>query len=64
MKNCNFKFVLLKGMEGFGDRLQCLLQAILYAKSTKRILVVDWSDESWTHDKKINSDKFTTSDNE
>ena len=58
MNSLNLKFVVLKGMEGFGDRLQCLLQAITYAQKTKRILVVDWSDKDWTHDKKINSDFY------
>ena len=58
MQSSNLKFVVLKGMEGFGDRLQCLLQAIIYAQTTKRILVVDWSDFNWTHEKKINSDFY------
>lgn len=44
------KYVVLKGAEGFGDRLQCLLQAMRYAKKTGRTLVVDWRDEDWTHD--------------
>ncbi len=52
------KFVILKGVEGFGDRLQCLLEAISYAKTTKRILVVDWGDTSWSHDLDVNSDSF------
>ena len=52
MQSSNLKFIVLKGMEGFGDRLQCLLQAIIYAQTTKRILVVDWSDFNWTHEKK------------
>ena len=46
----NSKFVVLKGAEGFGDRLQCLTQAISYASQTQRILVVDWRDEHWSHD--------------
>lgn len=44
------KFVMLKGVQGWGDRLQCLLQAIQYAKATGRYLVVDWRDSDWTHD--------------
>lgn len=44
------KFVLLKGLQGFGDRLMCLLQAISYSKATRRRLVIDWRDEDWTHD--------------
>ena len=44
------RFVLFKGVNGFGDRLQSLLQAIAYAKFTHRQLVLDWRDEDWTHD--------------
>lgn len=44
------RFAVLKGVQGFGDRLQCLLQAIRYAINTERILVVDWRDTDWTHD--------------
>ena len=44
------RFVVLKGVQGFGDRLQCLLQAIRYARATDRYLVVDWRDPDWTHD--------------
>ena len=44
------RFVVLKGVQGFGDRLQCLLQAIWYAKQTGRYLVVDWRDPDWSHD--------------
>jgi hypothetical protein len=43
-------YVIVKGAEGFGDRLQCLLQAVRYAKRTSRTLVVDWRDEHWCHD--------------
>ena len=44
------KYTLLKGCEGFGDRLQCLLQAIEYCKKTGRTLIVDWEDEHWCHE--------------
>ena len=44
------KYVLFKGVEGFADRLQCLLQVIDYAKKTGRILVLDWRDADWQHD--------------
>ncbi len=43
------RFVVLKGAAGFGDRLQCLLQAFAYAKTSGRILVVDWRDQDWCH---------------
>ncbi len=44
------RFVVLKGVQGFGDRLQCLLQAIRYAEISRRHLVIDWRDPDWTHD--------------
>jgi hypothetical protein len=44
------KFVVLKGVCGFGDRLQCLLQAIWYAQVSRRHLVIDWRDSDWSHD--------------
>ncbi|MBM5825268.1 MAG: hypothetical protein FJ054_07900 [Cyanobacteria bacterium M_surface_10_m2_119] len=43
------RFVVLKGVQGFGDRLQCLLQAIRYAEISRRHLVIDWRDSDWTH---------------
>ncbi len=43
------RFVVLKGVQGFGDRLQCLLQAIRYAQVSRRYLVIDWRDPDWTH---------------
>lgn len=49
------KYCVLKGIEGFGDRLQCLLQAIQYCEYTKRILVIDWRDSNWQQDE---SDKI------
>lgn len=44
------KFAVLKGVNGWGDRLQCLLKAIGYARATGRALVVDWRDSDWSHD--------------
>ncbi len=52
------KFAVLKGREGFGDRLQCLLQAIRYATATGRVLVVDWRDSDWAHDKRLNFEHY------
>lgn len=43
------RFVVFKGSQGFGDRLQCFLQVIRYAKVTDRILVLDWRDSDWSH---------------
>ena len=48
-ENPNSKYIYQKGIQGFGDRLQCLLQSIGIAKQTGRILVVDWEDEQWCH---------------
>ena len=45
----NCQYVVFKGVEGFADRLQCLLQVIAYAKKTGRILVIDWRDADWQH---------------
>ena len=54
------KFCIVKGKEGWGDRLQCLLQAIRYSESTRRHLVLDWRDDDWCHDKTEQvSDYFT-----
>ena len=41
------RFVVVKGLNGWGDRLQCTLQAIRYAKTTGRHIVLDWRDEDW-----------------
>ena len=35
------RVVILKGAEGFADRMQYIIQAIGYASTTGRILVVD-----------------------
>jgi hypothetical protein len=43
-------YMVVKGAEGFGDRTQCLLQSIRYARRSGRRLVVDWRDEHWCHD--------------
>jgi hypothetical protein len=38
---------VVKGWEGFGDRLQCLSYAILSAKRFNRVLYIDWTDNIW-----------------
>ena len=43
----SLRFVVVKGLNGWGDRLQCVLQAIRYAKATGRWLVFDWRDSDW-----------------
>lgn len=56
----NKKFCLVKGKEGFGDRLQCLLEAVIYADKTNRHLVLDWRDDDWCHDKTEDVSKYFT----
>ena len=45
------KFVIFKGIEGFSDRIQCLLYIINYAKQSNRTIVIDWTDKEWSHNK-------------
>lgn len=52
------RFVVFKGIQGFGDRMQCLLQAIRYARASGRLLVIDWRDPDWTHDPELETDHF------
>jgi hypothetical protein len=54
------KFCLIKGKEGFGDRLQCLLEGIIYAEKTNRHLVLDWRDDDWCHNKTEDVSKYFT----
>ncbi len=44
------KFLLVKGTAGLGNRILCLLSAILYARLTGRRLVIDWSDPIYSND--------------
>lgn len=44
------KFLLVKGRAGLGNRILCLLSAILYACLTGRKLIVDWSDDAYSND--------------
>jgi len=41
------KFLVHKGWEGFGDRLECLSYSILTAKRFNRVLYGDWTDTIW-----------------
>ena len=54
----NNKFVVYKGREGFGDRLQQLLYAIQYAKATGRIMVPEWSDKRWANHDQSNFEDY------
>ena len=44
------RYLIVKGIAGFGDRLATLGRGIWLAKLTGRTLVIDWSDSSWNHD--------------
>lgn len=44
------KYLLVKGAAGLGNRIFSLLNAILYARLTRRQLLVDWSDGSYSSD--------------
>lgn len=56
MPTSGLRFVVHKGMEGFGDRLQQLLMAVEYATVTQRYLVVDWRGEYWSTDLNLGFD--------
>lgn len=43
----NVKYLVVKGWEGFSDRLQCLSYAVTCALRYNRILYVDWTDDIW-----------------
>lgn len=42
------KTLLVKGIEGLGNRILCLLTGVLYARLSGRKLIVDWRDESYS----------------
>ena len=42
------RFVVYKGLEGWGDRIQVGLEAVRYARLTNRIVVFDWRDRDWS----------------
>jgi hypothetical protein len=44
------KYLLVKGTAGLGNRVFSLLTAILYARLTRRRLLVDWSDTTYSSD--------------
>lgn len=51
-------YILVKGWCGFADRLQALSHAMNYAKYSRRIISVDWSDLIWSGNNNINFDDF------
>lgn len=48
------RFLVVKGIEGLGNRLMCVANAIEYCQKTNRALYVDWSDGMFA-DKGINA---------
>ena len=52
------KYVVLKGIEGFADRMECLFHAVEYAFATGRTLVVDWRDPDWAHEQTRDFDYY------
>ena len=45
------KILLVKGTSGLGNRLQCFLTGILYARLSGRRLLVDWTDPYYSSDR-------------
>ena len=41
------KYLISKGWEGFGDRIQCLSNCIVMSQRYNRTLYVDWTDTIW-----------------
>jgi hypothetical protein len=46
------QIMIVKGWEGFADRLQVLSHCMEYCKKTGATLCVDWRDYMWSHDPK------------
>jgi hypothetical protein len=44
------KLLLVKGLAGFGNRIHAALSGIVYARMTRRRLVVDWRDDVYSDD--------------
>jgi hypothetical protein len=44
------KYLLVKGIAGLGNRIRCVLTAILYARLTGRRLIIDWRDRAYSSD--------------
>jgi len=43
------KILLVKGIAGLGNRMFCALTGILYARLTKRRLIIDWRDDIYSN---------------
>lgn len=52
------RFVVMKGTAGWGDRLQCALQVVKYARASGRVLVMDWRDAEWSHDGQLSFEQY------
>jgi hypothetical protein len=43
------KYLIVKGVLGFGDRLESLKMAVAYAQNNNLQIYVDWRDPGWSH---------------
>jgi hypothetical protein len=57
--NCP-KYLIYRSLNGFGDRIQCLLYAIKYCLHTGRVLVIDWTDDIWCDNEDYDFDTYFT----
>jgi hypothetical protein len=46
------RYLLVKGFSGIGNRLQALAEAIIYARLSRRRLLIDWNDSLYSSDGK------------
>lgn len=56
--NLSRKYILMKGWNGFADRLQCISHVINYALERSRTLCIDWSDSIWSDGRGIDFDTY------
>lgn len=60
-KKYSGKILIVKGKAGLGNRILAFLSGIVYAKLTKRELLVDWSDDMYSQDGVNSFQHFFTS---
>lgn len=53
-RGAGVKSLVVKGIEGLGNRLMCVANAIEYCQKTNRTLYVDWTDGMYA-DRGINA---------
>ena len=52
------RYLVVKGKAGMGNRLLSLTHAVVYALITKRTIIVDWSDYTYSHSGEDVFDEF------